>query len=186
MRVVTWHDGRGRYPAFARKLSEAAERFEIPARVVEWEPENDVGEAQKLRLRTIRKVHAEHPDSDLLVLDADCDIVSFPVLLDGVRTLAFPHWTGKWFSGVWYLPRGQHLELVEVMELLWEARPRAVERDILNEAMARLGKPAFQLPPEYWWIEPMHRKVHPESRPVIEHYCVNMGGMLTVKRRGLL
>jgi hypothetical protein len=188
MRLVTWHDGRGLYPKLAEGLARSADAVGLETDCIRWVEQETVGAAQKLRLKTIRRVSAEHPDDDLLVVDADCVIHSFPKMLDGWKSLAFPYWADKWFSGVWYLPRGMHRGLVEGMEETWEKMPLAVERDVLNEV---LGSPRLRpeavlmLPVEYAWVEPMHRKTNPAAQPVIEHFMVNMGGRLTLRRLGL-
>ncbi len=188
-RVVTWHDGRGVYPVLAGRLAESARGLGIPVDVHRWPECGDVREAQKLRVKSIRRAVREHPGDGLLVLDADCRILARPDLVAGFPAPAFVWYADTWFSGVWYLPAALAEGFAELMEKTWERKPSLVEREVLNEVLrSAWSRPeaVLRLPVTYGWVEPMHRKANPAASPVIEHYCVNMGGSLTLRRMGLL
>lgn len=188
LRVVTWHDGRGVYPVLAGRLAESARSVGLAVDVHRWPECEDVGSAQKLRLASIRRAVRERPGSDLLVLDADCRMLAVPELVVGFPAPAFVWYAEVWFSGIWYLPAGLADEFAGLMERTWERKPRLVERDVLNDVLRSVwSRPeaVLRLPVTYGWVEPMHRKANPSANPVIEHYCVNMGGRLTLRRMGL-
>jgi hypothetical protein len=192
MKVVTWHDGHEPYVLLSALLARSAAQFDLPVTVMPFAPAASVAAAQEMRLTVVDAALTQFPGEELLVLDADCVFHKPPKLLEGVPgMMALPFFKGTWYSGVWFLrPSVGVTSFLAAMRRIWAAHPLRVERDILNAAVAELLEKATafsvsKLPPAYWWIEPFHRRKFPHGRPVIEHYCVNMGGEKTLRKRGI-
>jgi hypothetical protein len=177
----------GTYRRHAEELQKSLERFGIPLDLSQMP---DLGSWEKnvrQKAEFLQKKSEEHPDDDLLWVDADSVVRRLPVLPEGDYSVAvyvyFPTdanpdasaLDGHVFNGTIFLRADAFRDrILDLWALKNRERQDLPEQYNMKWAISR-SKAGFRaLPAEWCWVERIMRKSIPYADPVIEQFAVGL------------
>lgn len=177
-----------KYKALAERMSASAERLGYKTSVYEMPHFHDEAVAWGFALRhkpvVVERAMLEHPEDDMLYMDADCEMVSDPVLLkenshtfDIAVNFIRPHH----IHGCVMFFRGKRgLEYVRKWKESYELYPHIRLDEIhayfaLKECQKIPGFRMLTLPFSYTWVPWTAGKLYPTAKPIIIHHGEGRG-----------
>lgn len=178
------------YRAYAtKKLIPSIHKFGLECDVEELEPYGDWLRDTHAKPGFILRKMEEHPDRDIIWIDADCELLKFPELLLDIpaECLMACHFSRlnpterrELINTVIFCRRGIYTKAVVTQWLAENAVHPVERRDQVNLENVVLDVTArtfsmkrdwiYDLPPEYAWIDYAFSASYPGVKPVINHF----------------
>lgn len=149
----------------------------------------------------VRQMLELHPDTNIVFLDADAEVLHYPALFDtipeeysiAVHYLDRDKWYNREFGEAKELLSGTlfvqntpaALQLIKIWEHACRSHPMVWEQYLLQAVIKQEGAKVFELPVEYVWIKTMPNGdppyVEPNGDIIIQHNQVSRTLKKTIK-----
>lgn len=136
----------------------------------------------------MKKKLLAHPDRDVIWVDADALVLSYPEFLmveepDFDISYYADQWGKDVFGGtVFYRNAPVVHAFVDEWAEECKKEPALLDERSLDRAIKRCKDIVFKvLPPEYCWVERWFRRIYPSVTPVIEQYAISRPAVSPVR-----